>query len=417
MNMRPRRPRRSVVANDDGNVHNDADSNDARRQPFRPLQPLRTSNTMLTPSKSTPPREIILTPRATPKPIKRKASSRFKRPATKVKSEAPEIDLSKVRPPSPSDDPLLLSGTRSTRSPPLRARFTPTFSSSPSDSKCVDPPVTFAARLSGQRITASRSSPDAGVHALPIFHAPRNVEESSGAWSDSDDDEFNLTGEYTGKYKILKVPTKADPPTNETKERVEPWGRPVSPFPYTGIMERSLPLSDFAEDSGGRDDILDSTMPCEDPDIWEVGTEPPPSDVEPSPSPSVSEDEFADLDDDFPIFDVDAESTRVHLLAEPREVLDSDQTILEEQEEEAQVDRELSVAVDDVPDVCLTLPKAEQPIHPMEDDSSGEEDEVEGEDIIKITSEDPKAAARAAAILRMASECNHACRAILINTL
>lgn len=245
-----------------------------------------------------------------------------------------------------------------------------------------------------------------------MFDAPRAVEEMSGAWSDSDDDEFNLTGEYTGKYKILKVPTKADPPT---KERMDSWGRPLSPFPYSEIMERSLPPSDFVEDGGGLDDILDSIIPCEDPNMWEVATEPPLSDVEPSPPPSVSEDEFADLDDDFPVFDVDAESTQIHPLVEPQEVPDSDQTILEEQEEEAQIDRELSLPVDDGLDVPLTLSKAEQPINPMDDDSSDEEDDVEGDDVIKITSEDPKAAARAAAILRMVDGYNYAWRAVLIN--
>ncbi|KAH0834907.1 Pex19 protein family-domain-containing protein [Lanmaoa asiatica] len=396
------RPRASATPSD----ADDAENNGGRRRPFRLLQPLRASRSPnvrspTLPTKSTPPREVILTPRATPKPIKRKATSRLKRPATKVKSELPEVDLSRVRPSSPSDDPLLLSGTRSARSPPLRARFTPAFSSSPSDSKYIDPPVAFAARLSGRPVGALSSSPDTDVHALPVFDAPRAVEETSGAWSDSDDDGFNLTGEYTGKYKILKVPTKADPPTSGTKERMESWGRPVSPFPYSEIMERSLPLSDFAEDGSGREDILESMIPCEDLDMWDVATDPPPSDVEPSSPLSVSEDEFADLDDDFSLFDADAESTQVRPLVEPREVSGSDQTIMEEQEEEAQIDRELSVAVDDGPDVPLTFSKAHQSVNPTEDDSSDEEDDVEGEDIIKITSEDPKAAARAAAILRL----------------
>ncbi|KAG6379751.1 hypothetical protein JVT61DRAFT_10287 [Boletus reticuloceps] len=400
MNM----PRRATASDGD-----DTDNNGRRRQPFRPLQ---SSCSPSQPTlKSTPPCEVILTPRATPKPLKRKASSRLKRLAAKVKCEPPEIDFSKVRPPSPSDDPLLLSGTRSTRSPPLRARFTPAFSSSPPNSTSTGPPVSFAARLSGARISSSATtgSPDT-LHALPIFNAPRAFEETSSAWSDSDDDGFNLTGEYTGKFKILKVPTKADSPTNE---HMESWGRPVSPFPFSAIMERSLPLSEAAEDDGGREDVFESMVPCED--VWEAATEPPTSDVEPSPPPSTSEDEFADLDKDFPVFDVDTEFAQVRPLVEPQKgVADSDQTILEEQEEEAQIDRELSVAIDDGPD---TLPKADQPIEPTDDDSSGEEDVVEGEGIIKITSEDPKAAARAAAILRMVDVYSHARRTMLINPL
>ena len=381
-------PRRGSATASDGD---DGDNNARRRQPFRPLQSLRRSHSPTL--KSTPPREVILTPRATPKPVKRKASSRPKRTSTKVKPEPPEIDLSKVRPPSPSEDPLLLAGTTS---PPWRARVTPAFSSSPAS---PDPPVSFAARLSGARLGAF-SSPDTGAHVLPTFDAPRTV-ETSEAWSDSDDDGFNLTGEYTGKFKILKVPTKADPPS---KERIASWGRPVSPFPYSAIMERSLPLSEAEEEAGGHEGILDAMMPCDDLDldVWEAATEPPSSDVEPSSPLLVSEDEFADLDDDFPVFDVDAESTQVRPLVEPgHDVAESDQTILEEQEEEAQIDRELSVPVDDGHDTRF---KPSQPVDSMEDGSSEEEDDVEGEDIIKITSEDPKAAARAAAILKMVGE-------------
>ena len=267
--------------------------------------------------------------------------------------------------------------------------------------------MSFVTRLSGRRIGALKSSPDTNVHALPIFDVPRIVEETSGAWSDSDDDGFNLTGEYTGKYKLLRIPTKADPPTSGTRERMESWGRPVSPFPYNEIMERSLPLSDFAEANSPPDDILDSLIPHDDADVWEIATEPPLSDVERSPPPQVSEDEFADLDDDLPVFDVDAESTQVLPRAKPEEVLsDSDQ----EQDEEAQIDRELSVCVDDT-----NVPQAGEPISPMEGHSSDEEDDVEGEDIIKITSGDPKAAARAAAILRMVSESNYSCGAVPFN--
>ena len=368
----------------------DSDDNTRRRQPRRPLQPLHSP----LPYVSTPPREVFLTPRATPKPFKRRTSSRLKRVETKVKSEPPEIDISKVRASSPSDDPLLLSGSRSARTP-LRARFTPAFTSSPSDSTCADPPVSFAARLSGR--VGVESSPDADAHALPVFSVPRGVEDMSGAWSDSDDDGFTLTGEYTGKYKIVKVPTKADPPMNETRECVESWGRPVSPFPYSEMMERSLPLSSLPEECSERDLVA----PCQDTDMWEVATEPPLSDLETSPPPSVSEDEFGDLDADF--FDVNAESTQVLPLSEPRErVLNSDQMADDEEEEEAQVDRELSVAVDDVRNVPITLSEAGLHNSPVEGGSSDEEEDVD-EDIVKITSGDPKAAARAAAILRMVS--------------
>jgi hypothetical protein len=232
-------------------------------------------------------------------------------------------------------------------------------------------------------------------HALPsMFGAPRTIAETSGAWSDSDDDALNLkgefTGEFTGRYTLLKVPTKADPPP-----RVTTWGRPVSPFPYSEIMERS-----FAE---GGEDVPEAMDVGEDVDTWEVATEPPLSEAEASPPPSDSEDEFAALDDDLPLFDLDAESTVVRPLVEPREECpNSDRTSLEEEEEEeeAQIYRELSVMVDDDPN---TLDSSEV-VHVMEDGSSDVEDDVEGEDIIKITSDDPKAAARAAAILKLVGE-------------
>lgn len=401
--MRPREP--ATVSDADS-----PDNNGHRRQPFRPLQHLRSPHSPTQSTfKSTPPREVILTPRATPKPLKRKASSRLKRPATKIKAELPEIDLSKVRPPSPSDDPLLLSGTRS---PLLRARFTPAFSSSPPNSTCTDPPVSFAARLSAGRFgaVALSGSPEADVHALPRFDAPRTLDETSGAWSDSDDDGFNLTGDYTGKFKVLKVPTRVEPPT---REHMESWGRPVSPFPYSAIMERSLPLSEVVEDADEREAVLESMMSCQDLDLdgWEVATEPPSSDVEPSSPPPASEDEFPDLDDDLAMFEVEAESTQVRPLVEHPVIEELDQTSLEEEEEEAQIDRELSVAVEDGP---TTLSKPGQTVGPTEDDSSEEEDDVEGEDVIKITSGDPKAAARAAAILRMVGKYDHARRGMLI---
>ena len=80
-------------------------------------------------------------------------------------------------------------------------------------------------------------------------------------------------------------------------------------------MERSLPPEDMAEQAGG---VLDAMEPCDDMDVWEVATEPSPSDVEPSSPVLVSEDEFAFLDDDFPLFDVDAESTLVRPLVHGR---------------------------------------------------------------------------------------------------
>jgi hypothetical protein len=43
----------------------------------------------------------------------------------------------------------------------------------------------------------------------------------------------------------MHVPTKADPPTSGTRERVEQWGRPISPFP-----RRGSPIPENEEDNG-----------------------------------------------------------------------------------------------------------------------------------------------------------------------
>ncbi|KAG2355315.1 hypothetical protein BDR07DRAFT_549688 [Suillus spraguei] len=144
-------------------------------------------------------RRMLRSPRkktVTPSRPSRRIGSR----QTSVKREPPEIDLSTIRPPSPTEDPLLLSATRSAST--TRSRLTPVFSS---------------------------SSP----------HKHTDVRDTqSGEWTDT---ESEGEGEYTGYFKMFQVPTKADPPTSGTKARMEEWGRPVSPFPYEARLDRSLP--------------------------------------------------------------------------------------------------------------------------------------------------------------------------------
>ncbi|KAI6006289.1 hypothetical protein F5J12DRAFT_833487 [Pisolithus orientalis] len=201
----------------------------------------------------TPPREIevVRPPIETPtaKSIRRNALSKVKQVSPPVKSEPPEIDLTqRPRPPSPGEDPILLSGNRPSKNPPLRSRYTPSFSSSPSfNHQFTDPPTSFAARLSGGRVNDFGDLTDSDVLPAPTILEAHDQINDDG-WSDSDDDGFNLTGEYTGKYKMFKIPTKADPPTSGTREKMESWGRPLSPFPYSEILERSLPLSDMTEE-------------------------------------------------------------------------------------------------------------------------------------------------------------------------
>jgi hypothetical protein len=60
-------------------------------------------------------------------------------------------------------------------------------------------------------------------------------QEGPSGWTESSDDEgptFDQQGEYTGKFASYVVPTKPDPPTTIQRERQDAWGRPISPFPY-----------------------------------------------------------------------------------------------------------------------------------------------------------------------------------------
>lgn len=188
-----------------------------------------------------------------------------------VKREPPEIDLSAIRPPSPTEDPLLLSARRA--GPTIRSRVTPVFSSSPP----------FSA------------------------HKYNHGQDTQwDAWTDSDSEG---EGEYTGRFKMFHVPTKADTPASETKARME-WGRPVSPFPYEARLDRSLPdpqhmdVAD-SEDGGMEANILgalDAESVFED--IVEV---PPASDDDPSTSDfHNSSQESQDLE-----VDVDSDVVRI----------------------------------------------------------------------------------------------------------
>lgn len=69
----------------------------------------------------------------------------------------------------------------------------------------------------------------------PLFDFDRLVPEE---WTDEDEDgenEFDHTGEYTGKFKIITVPTKQDPPSSMTRHRQDMWGKPISPLPIREV--------------------------------------------------------------------------------------------------------------------------------------------------------------------------------------
>lgn len=191
-----------------------------------------------------------------------RSSRRHSARQSSVKREPPEIDLSAIRPPSPTEDPLLLSARRTGTT--RRAKVTPVFLTSP-----------------------------------PLSTNQYHDQDTQwDVWTDSDSEG---EGEYTGRFKMFNVPTKADPPTRETKAREE-WGRPVSPFPYEARLDRSLPdpqHMDIADcDDGATEaNILDAL------DFENVLEDMPPASDHPPNDPSTSDfntsaQEVQDLDID-----------------------------------------------------------------------------------------------------------------------
>ncbi|KAI0341515.1 hypothetical protein BDW22DRAFT_311571 [Trametopsis cervina] len=224
------------------------------------------------PDRFTPPREVVYTPvPSVSKSSKRKSTpwSRMKnkerRLTIQIKKEPPEIDLSAPLPPgSPTDDPLLLYGpppsTKKKKRPPrasavpMYARDTPPISST----SPIRAPMTDQTQLiditAMDGIDTSDGLDDTDVvepAPLPSILTINN--EGADAWSEDEPESAN-DGQFTEKYKTLAVPTKADPPSSCTKERMDRWGRPVSPFPYQTSHnalhdeEDELPTSHLEQD-------------------------------------------------------------------------------------------------------------------------------------------------------------------------
>ncbi|KAG5644342.1 hypothetical protein DXG03_008639 [Asterophora parasitica] len=251
----------------------------------------------------TPPRVVIMTPSNVSKSSKRKSTVK---PQTKskrstatpfritIKTEPPIIDLSApIPPPSPTDDPLLLSGPiEPPSSTPVRARSrkhlrdfgvatTPPApsplvqqhvqlppSSPPTDDDDDDhnanynenaPPFDWNRLAAQEAGTSTDFSMDIDMDGpqVPLFDF--NLPGSSdvnGGWSDSDDDDPRVDdgvvevgeGEYTGRFTTVRVRTKLDPPSSATRERMEEWGRPITPFPRKRIGKLRLGLVEEADE-------------------------------------------------------------------------------------------------------------------------------------------------------------------------
>ncbi|THH19655.1 hypothetical protein EW146_g1562 [Bondarzewia mesenterica] len=217
----------------------------------------------------TPPREVILTP--SPSMAKVSKSSKRKFMSAKpnkvlkllIKKEPPDIDLSKpAPPPSPTDDPLLLRGGVR-RKKPLMVAVSPTVANArdtPSIASTSPPEAAPQAFLSTRFVL---SQPDFELPSVVSdsdeLPGPPSMFDFTGA--DDVDDESSEeerergkgdeedTGEYTGRFKVMTVPIKADPPTSATRDRIERWGRPRSPFP----LRNKVVEEDDEEEDGDQD--------------------------------------------------------------------------------------------------------------------------------------------------------------------
>ncbi|KAK0487265.1 hypothetical protein IW261DRAFT_1446820 [Armillaria novae-zelandiae] len=173
-----------------------------------------------------PPREVIVSA------VVRTPRRRTKLAVT-VKKEPPVIDLSEpMPPPSPTDDPLLLTGPPNDvlpKRPTAKPRWSlpPSSPQQPTSSPPNEAPSYFR----------FEPPPDTSLD-MDVDEPFNNIlfgdNFAGDGWSDSDDDvEMQGQGDYTGKWKMKVVKTKNDPPSSATRTRMEDWGRPISPYPCT----------------------------------------------------------------------------------------------------------------------------------------------------------------------------------------
>ncbi|KAF9258887.1 hypothetical protein L218DRAFT_1004415 [Marasmius fiardii PR-910] len=246
----------------------------------------------------TPPREITLTP--SPSKPKR-APRKSVRKTLSVKIEPPsDMDalLKEPMPPaSPTDDPLLLSGSvepeevteqeshmdivaitprRPMRRVELQGSLPPSSPPSPesplhdhvnenNDLPISSSPVDgvdyfFPQEPPNTSMLTSDDDADMDINLadaqgpIPTFILPPRgkVDQSIAEWSDGESEEDvgvehlrkgaeevgQGEGEYTGRWRMWKVRTKADPPSSATRTRMDSWGRPISPYPPE-LLQRS----------------------------------------------------------------------------------------------------------------------------------------------------------------------------------
>ena len=413
----------------------------------------------------TPPREVFLSPvtKSMSKSSKRKtiaSASGFKSAkgkkkgstlsiVTAVKQELPDIDLTlPMPPPSPTDDPLLLSGPPETDfllepTPPRRREMSVQVQA---DDDGDLPPSSPEPPIAMDDETLMQLDPDdAGISPMRLFDV---APSSNGGWSDSEDEQAGGMegvdegeGEYTGRWKMMLVRTKEDPPSSATRGRMEEWGRPISPFPkkltklaFVGHKEEEREgevgwmsvepeqlLENEKEDQGvGKlsvepEQLLElNEEEAEEQEVRQMSVEPEQLTEEEeeaeeqevrrmSVEPELNEEEEAE----------EQEVRRMSM--EPEQLLEN-----EEEGEEHEV-RQISVELDDEEFASPFNNLDRQPLQytenpacenqatsciPCHSEQEEDDDQISDDSdelshgIVKITSADPRSAARAAAILK-----------------
>jgi len=308
---------------------------------------------------------------------------------------------------------------------------------------------------------------DSMTPEIPEVHLEEPTwQEGPSGWTESSDNEeptFDQEGEYTGKFASYVVPTKPDPPTTVQRERQEAWGRPISPFPYpTNRKSRwSSPLTpaETQEESYGETqehgegpetqpalDVADLTTTPRDAEEGFFGSDQSTAPGEVTTSPNANANRQVLIPTTIPpMFDFDGLSSPDHSYETPirppkgepvpfirffpKKPSTSSSSKIQfpppqhssifysparnvadlERDEERFVDRALSQAPEDEEEDGKTVELSQQALHleqldiPEEDTEEEEDEGVVDLGVIKISSEDPMAAAKAAAILKLVS--------------
>lgn len=182
----------------------------------------------------------------------------------------------------------------------VRSRDTPPMSSSPVHTLHEDD--TPIAQID---FNAMDVDTDEEENVLPVFNFSNNAIDVDAPWTDEEelDEQFDHTGEYTGRFTMLQVPTKMDPPSSATKQRMDTWGRPISPFPLSKKPSSGIsrPYSPIPE-SPTRGEEVPELPVADEEELAELDD----SHMSDSPSPQRASPLFSHQDYDSPVEEVSA---------------------------------------------------------------------------------------------------------------